>query len=284
MNETAFLGEATRKTPVVILTEERPRTFREALNRAGLLGRDDIHVLHWHDTIGTAFHSVVGAADAKCKHVGAGLLIIDTINQFAGFREEDENHSGPVLAIFEPLYEAAARGLAVVIGRHERKSGGRVGDSGRGSTAFVGASDIVLSIRRTEGRPSSCLREVHSLSRLEETPDLLVIELTPDGYVARGSRGAVMAQLARDAILAALPSSSDDAITLKDLMGELPPELSQRTTAQAALAALVKQRVAEQVGRGVKNDPYRFWRPVIGSAGTPSQGRQNETDTDTGEA
>ncbi len=40
-----FLGHATHQTAVVYLTEEPKASFAAALRRAGLLGRQDIHVL-----------------------------------------------------------------------------------------------------------------------------------------------------------------------------------------------------------------------------------------------
>jgi hypothetical protein len=84
-----------------------------------------------------------------------------------------------------PLQEAAAGdGLAVVVLRHDRKSGGDVGDSGRGSSAFSGAVDVVLQLSRPEGQSRPGVRALKSLSRFDETPETLVIELTEAGYVA----------------------------------------------------------------------------------------------------
>ena len=45
----------------------------------------------------------------------------------------------------QPLQQAAAaEGLGVLVSQHERKSGGEVEDSGRGSSAFAGAADIEI--------------------------------------------------------------------------------------------------------------------------------------------
>lgn len=44
----------------------------------------------------------------------------------------------------------AAGGRAVLLVRHDRKSGGDIGDSGRGSNALTGAVDIVLNLARME--------------------------------------------------------------------------------------------------------------------------------------
>jgi len=107
----------------------------------------------------------------------------------------------------QPLQEVAATyNLAIIIVRHERKSGGQVGDSGRGSSAFAGAVDIIVSIRRVEGNIRPTIRELHALSRFDETPDVLVVELTEDdGYRALGDKAAVAESEAREAILEAAP-------------------------------------------------------------------------------
>ena len=85
--------------------------------------------------------------------------------QFAGLKGDGENSATAVLVAMQPLQEAAARyNLAVVMVRHERKSGGEVGDAGRGSTAFAGAADIVVSIRRAEGNSRPTIRELMLLA------------------------------------------------------------------------------------------------------------------------
>jgi hypothetical protein len=48
----SFMGEPTAKSKVVCLTEQPPTSFRKVLERAGLTDREDLLVLHWHDTIG----------------------------------------------------------------------------------------------------------------------------------------------------------------------------------------------------------------------------------------
>lgn len=253
-----FLGQETQSTPAVLLTEERPTSVRAGLRRAGLLERQDLHILHWHETKGAELHGVIQAAIEKCKEVRAKLLVIDTINQFARFRDEDENHSGPVFAAMEPLQEAANQGLAVVMGRHARKSGGRVGDSGRGSSAFTGTADIVLSLRRPEGQSKSTLREIHALSRFEATPELLVIDFTGEGYVAVGTQADVVRQQTKAAVVTVLTSANHGGVTLDELLGRLPIELNGRTTAQGVLDELMTCQSVARLGRGVKGSPFRY--------------------------
>lgn len=73
-----FLGEPTSQTAVVYLTEEREATFLQALGRANLLGRTDLHVLQWRNTLGESWESIMESAIAKCEEVGASLLVVDT--------------------------------------------------------------------------------------------------------------------------------------------------------------------------------------------------------------
>lgn len=270
-----FLGCPTVKTPVVILTEERPQTFREALNRAHLLTREDVYILFWHETKGVSFSSVVAEAITQCHQTNALLLIVDTVNQFAGFRDDQENMSGPVFAAMEPLQRAAGEGLAVLMGRHARKSGGRVGDSGRGSTAFPGAADIVLSLRRPEGQGRDTLREIHALSRFEDTPPLLVIELTPTGYVAHGSPADVIARETKEAIMSALFASEAEALTIDGIQALLPHHLQARTTVQNTLQELIDSGDVKRVRRGVKGDAYRYFNSFCQNSNS-EDGSMNE--------
>lgn len=78
--------------------------------------------------------------------------------------------------------------IAVVVVRHDRKSGGDVGDSARGSSAFGGAVDIVMQVQRNEGNSRPTIRVINALSRYDETPDQLVVELTEGGYVSHGDK------------------------------------------------------------------------------------------------
>ena len=261
-----FLGYPTRRMGVLWCTEERPTSFLETLKRAGLDKSTDLHVLMWHDVKALPWPKVVAGAVRYAAKVTAGLLIIDTVSQFAGLRGDSENNSGDALAAIEPLQMAAARNLAVIVVRHERKGGGEVGESGRGSSAFSGAVDIVISLRRAEGNTKPTVRVLQTLSRFTETPETLVIDLTDRGYVALGSKGTVAILEAERAILDLLPITAGDALPLKTLC-EGPPRL-KRTVAQEALDSLEAAGLVTVIGAGKKGDPYCYFRAVKDSAGT----------------
>ena len=260
-----FMGKPTKRTPVVYITEEADATFRQALDRAHLLGRTDLHVLYRRDTWGVSWPEIVKAAVEKCEAVGAELLVVDTIAPFAGLRADKENNAGDQQQAFEPLAWARDQGLAVIVIRHERKSSGDVGDSARGSNAFTAAADVIISIRRPEGKCKPTIREVHALSRFSETPDRLVVELTADGYDIRDS-AAVSVDQAEQAILDNISTSPFQAFDLRDVTAVAGVG---RSTTQKAIANLLATGLLKAIGGGVKGDPHRYYRQIH-SATTPT--------------
>jgi hypothetical protein len=132
------------------------------------------------------WQEVAAAAVAECRRRGARLLVVDTIAPFAGLAGATENDAGHVLAALKHLQAATSAGIAVLIVQHQRKSGGELVDAGRGSSAFAGAVDILLSLSRRQGRGRRTRREIHAVSRFDETPTSLLIELTDAGYASHG--------------------------------------------------------------------------------------------------
>jgi hypothetical protein len=257
-----FLGRPTIYTPICYLTEQSGPSFKRNLSRAGLLDREDLHILMWNRVVGRKWTDIVVDARNKAKEVGAGLLIVDTLAQFSGIRGEDENKSGAAMETMEPLQAATSDGLAIVTSRHDRKSGGEVGDSGRGSSAFAGAVDIVLHLQRLTGDQTGKERQrlLDGISRFEETPDKLLVEFVPgeDGerstFRAVGDVGTVRREGLRIEILASLPTNHEDAPEFLELRKELGVrELELR----AVLRDLINEGLVEQFGR-----PRRYAQKV----------------------
>jgi hypothetical protein len=89
-----FMGEPTTRTSAVFLTEQPLASFRKVLERAGLTEREDLQALHWHDVAGLEWYEVARCAMEKAEEVGAGVLFVDTLGQFAGIRGDGENSAG----------------------------------------------------------------------------------------------------------------------------------------------------------------------------------------------
>lgn len=271
---TRFLDAQTIKTPVVYLTEQPRSSFREAVQRAQLVDSDLLRIIFWHEVYRQPWVEMARAAVELCKRCGAKLMIVDTLGQFAGIEGDDENNAGAALAAMKPLALAAVEGLAVLVLVHERKSGGEVGDAGRGSSAFAGAADNLLSLRRPEGNTRSSLRTLKGLGRSDGLIDSLTIELTPQGYKSHGSVTDVALVEAGTTILSILPHKADEAIPMKGIVGTTR---LARATAQRALAALTGAGAVQQTGLGTKNDAFRFFRTKKDSAQTPNVDGQKES-------
>jgi DnaB-like helicase N terminal domain/AAA domain len=272
-----FLSLPTSKTPVVFLTEQPAASFRQALERAGLNGRKDLSILHFTDTSGFTWPEVAAAAVAECKRIGSVLMVVDTLSQFAGLTGDRENNSGDALEAMRPLQTSAAEGIGNLVVRHERKSGGEVGDSGRGSSAFAGVVDIVLSMRRQEGNAIKTRRVLQSLSRFSETPSDLMIALEGDHYISLGPAGETALEDAKRAILKFLPRTEAEGF---DLRGIATGTGTSRQTVQRSLDELLNDRKISKVGKGIRGDPYRYYIPETLSCPTsPLEGHKTANDS-----
>ena len=251
-----FMSQPTRKTPVVYLTEQNATSLREGMKRTGLLGREDFFVLYFKDISSLRWPSVARAAVAECKRRNAKLLVVDTLTQFAGIAGDGENNAGDALAVMRPLQQAAAEGISVLVIRHERKSGGTVGDSGRGSSAFGGAVDIVLSLRRPEGNHKRNVRLLQALSRFDETPTDVLIELTDQGFRSLGEPGDVAIEQERLNVIDALPNEKKKALDIEALCDATD---MSRAQLQRRLDELLKDGKIFKTGRGRKGDAFRYF-------------------------
>jgi hypothetical protein len=270
-----FLGKPTKQGPVVLLTEQGSTSFRESLARAGLLERDDLYIATYRDFAGVDWPQVVGDASALAGDVGAVLLVIDTIPACAGVRGDDENSAGRALEVMAPIQMGAdTYNLGVVGSFHDKKGGGEVGESGRGSSAYAGAVDVILQVTRPGGNFSATIRKIEALSRFEATPTELYIDLTDAGYISLGSEDDVVSAALARALIEVLPDTEEaakriDSVTDKEteeviergLIEELASQGIKvaRSTLDAELKRWLKERYAGQSGTGKRGSPHRYW-------------------------
>jgi hypothetical protein len=267
-------GETATQSPVVYLTEQAPASFREVLRRGGLLEREDLSVLSYWDVKGLKWPAIADLAHAEATRIGARLIIVDTLSQFAGFKGEAENASGDGQEAVAPLQRLAAADFGVIYTRHARKSGGDVGDDGRGSSAISGVADILISLKRPEGHQRPTLRVLEGLSRFDETPARLVIEkvsaqphlsgieVQADSFRVLGDADAVATDEAKDGLLRHLPTVEEAALTILELVTLTS---AGRPALQRALKAVPGVRT---IGKGKRGDPLRYFKPEEVSAQT----------------
>jgi hypothetical protein len=259
-----FLGEATERVPVVYLSEQNRTSYVQALRRAGLAERHDEMfraICRWDLPRQTSWEEVVAIALAEVVHIGAGVLVVDTVGSWAKFKEGQEDDSAATMERLEPLLAAAdSHQLGQVIARHDRKGSGEVGESGRGSSAFSGAMDIIVKLRRRDRKAPSTHRVIETLGRFDELPENLIIDLTLHGYVTLGSEEEASAAEAKRKILEEL--GDDSALSYNELAERT--EVA-RTTVQQIVKAALREGELHQVGgkdglgvKGVKGHPLLF--------------------------
>jgi len=269
---SAFGFATPEKTPVCLLTEEPESALVEGLRCAGLTDFPELHVVTLFDVRGHDWPAIVQAAGQQARTVGARLVWIDTLPALSGLVGDEENSSGAALEVMRPLADLTGAGLAVVLSAHDRKSGGVVGESGRGSSAYAGAVDVIVQVQRTKGCRDTC-RTLHAVGRFRDIPPLLTVEMIPffpdalrgSGLVrridpaftfVRADAGAPSPDDPCRLVAAALPADPALAVTIEDLARTTG---LADTTIRRALDSLTAEHRASQAGKGIKGSAFRFY-------------------------
>ena len=247
-----FLGEPACQGPVFYLTEERASSFVAALRRTGLAGRRDL-IIRQHRA-GDTWPDVIRETISEARRVSAVLIVVDTLPVFAGLAGDNENAAGYAREALDPL--SGLDDIAVVVEFHDRKSGGDPGDATRGSSAFAGAVDIIVDLRRLGGDGQERRREIVAVGRFDDTPDRVIVELSDDGYRLLGDAGAVARKDAKDSIREAL--ALERHMTEKQLAEELGDRVKKTTLGYTLREMLDTEEVARQ-GEGKKGSPYCYF-------------------------
>ncbi len=261
-----FLGLATRQCAVVLLTEEREATLRDLLKRTGLDAADNLFILHRYATRAYEWADIVAEAVRKAGSVGAGLLVVDTLPDWAGIAGDAENNSGDALTAMRPLQDAAAAGLGVLSVRHDRKGGGEIGDSARGSSAYGGAADILLQLTKTTTAGHENRRTLTGVGRFDRVPGAIVIEFVDGVFRALGSSADVERTEVRARVLDILPDAGARMLSETDLLERLGD--AKRSTLKRVLDGLVEEgRVAKATGAGKTGRAFGYALNELSSIG-----------------
>ena len=264
VEDGAFLGERVNHSgPVVLLTEQGPMSFQDQLHRSGITS-PDLHVLYRHDTRALSWDRIVEAAVDRARQVGAVLLVVDTLSGWARFGVDAENDSGAATLAMRPLLDAAAMGLAVLVNRHDRKSGGEIGDSGRGSGAIGGSADVLLHLVRATSDGHENRRMLEYAGRFE-APAKVIIEWDRSRYNLLGNTVDVERNQARLLIPDILPVGDADPMPTKEVIAAVRERITTigKSTVERGLGELVNAGVIELcpgLGRNKRGNGYRVNR------------------------
>jgi hypothetical protein len=251
-----FLGRRVSPGPVVLLSEEHSTSLVRALHRHNI-GQPGLRILQRGSVRASSWPDVVAAAVSEARRLDARAVVVDTLPAWS-LGDSDENSASDAVLAMRPLSEAAAAGLAVLVVRHQRKSGGDVISAGRGSSAFAGEADIVFTLQQHGARAT--VRQLDSKSRFEETPGRLVVEWLSTGFVSHGDGQQLAQHALHAAVASALPVTESDAMAIDDLIAALAPATTiGRTKLKAELDTMLRQQLVKRCGAGTKTNRWRYW-------------------------
>ena len=225
LHEKTFLGHATIRHPIVWVSEQSRGSLGAQL-RHPLINIDLknappelIHFICREDWGRVPYAELIASVEQHhLVPMGAKSWIIDTFHTTA--RLLNDNDSAELNAAQSVTLDVMARhNVALVETRHERKSGGDIGVSGRNSIQFSGLMDIIARLGRPPGKEKPTRRVLELLARIT-LPESLLIDATEDGYVVLGEGVAGMTASVAEKILRAAPTSRKAAKPISDIFGD----------------------------------------------------------------
>jgi AAA domain len=256
-NTTHFCDIEVCTTKILVITEE-PRDIWD--KRSMALGYDSRMIGFIIDPFGIGVKPNLRQwknfiDGLTCN--SSSLIVFDSLANL--WPVIDEDSAGQITAVMTPLRKLASDGRSVLLVFHTKKTDGDDGTAVRGSSAIVGAVDILLEMRRMKpGDETDCRRVITSRSRNPNTPKEIVVELTPDGFRACGSRDEARAsqsvEILSKILPPGLPGIDTEAIRKKWPTGP-------RTKRAVVVAAIREASAAGKVvrsGAGKRNDPFLY--------------------------
>lgn len=175
---------------------------------------------------------------------------MDTLALFC--RLTDENSNSEIIRRVRPLLHLARESeAAIVLGHHERKSGGEDGRGIRGASALLGLVDQALLLeRRHGGTPND--RTIKTIARYAETPKAFHFTLDRTVYRFIGTADDLDHESVDQRVLQALAGGPR---TIQALLESL--KLSNKVVGGALDRLELASKVTRH-GLGKKGDPCTF--------------------------
>jgi hypothetical protein len=256
----SFLELDVRRGAVLYLSEENHSTLLSAVRRIGAEEAAELYVIFRRDAYGLSWPEICAQVKQFCLELGVVLVVVDTLSDWAGLRGDEENSAGAALQAIQPLRDLAGLpNLSIVVARHERKSGGAIGRSARGSSQFTGAVDVVLLLRDSNAKNR---RTLEAISRFDDTPEAVTMELVEGEFKSLGGTEGIRDAEQEREILELVPFGFEHAVTADDVAAKTKWSVA---TVRRRLAELVRRgRVLEQVGAvpGRQVTAVGYWRPT----------------------
>ena len=245
-----LFGRVVRRGRVLLVClEEKRREVQRQFHRMGAGPQDDVLIfadprvpedLPWK--VSLAVHEYKPA-----------LVVVDPLWKFC--RVKDANDYAAVNEAVQPLHDMArASGAHIAVLHHSRKGGGSGGEESLGSTAFTGAFDTILSLKRDDNGQ----RTIYSLNRYGTDLPETVVSLTENGWIqAAGTKADQSTHAAAVAIMEYLDTQFEPVgiLEIVEAVG------MKRATVTATLNAMTDGGKLTRTGAGGRASRYLYWKP-----------------------
>ena len=250
-------GFDTRPAKVLYCTEEGRKSWKAFLRRTGLENTQGQLEVLFLNKVPKVYDwpNIVNAVLAHALRVNADVVIFDTLSRWAKIKPDQENDAGVAAAVMEPLENLRAARLAVLGIFHERKSGGDISDAARGSSAFGGAADILISLTNpnTNGHPNR--RVLQSIGRFDD-PGEWVIDLVDGEYVRQNEDGSL--DIERNNLKILIDLYLNQGPLTGPALAEAIGVRATSGTFRRALDDMVKDRQVAREGSGKRGNPWIY--------------------------
>lgn len=254
-SHSRFLDQQTQGGPVLYCTEERGGTFSDVLKRVGAEACEDLRIMLLHESAWRLpWPDIVAEITRHAQEMAAALVVIDTLAKWAGMHGDDEQSAGVAMATMTPLQHLASKGIGVAVIRHERKSGGSVGQAGRGSSAFTGEMDTIVAVRRMAGEKTK--RMVAAVGRHDDTPEETIVQFDEGTFRNLGDPTDLRRLEQEREVIDNLQYGESGAVTMAACSGNV-----SRRAAERILGRLIREGVVKrgQITSERGQHAYGYW-------------------------
>lgn len=240
-----FLSLPTKPMRVVYVSEQSKASLGMQAREVGFTGEEPVEELLWitrEDWSRCIYTDFLVRLEKEILAPGNyNCLVIDTFHTVA--RMEDEKDASEVNRLGNLTIDVATRNnLALALGRHDRKSVGEIGVSGRSSIQLSGLVDVILHLLRVPNQATQ--RKLELLGRIPGLPNEQLIDLVNGVYVNWGEPEPVSDKAAAQV---AQWLEEDPKLTGKQIVAKfaslIPPvEVSLATANRYKAEARAKQK------------------------------------------
>ena len=160
----------------------------------------------------------------------------------------------------EPVHDAAATGLGVILSRHDRKGGGKIGESGRGSSAYAGEVDILFQLTRSTNPGNATRRALTGTGRFDGITEEQIVEFRDGQYVYLGESSDVERRQAKSWLMDHLPDVDGTPFTKSDIKQQTGDRFSPSTIDRALKELEAECDVGKRKGFGKNRQGLGYWR------------------------